>query len=738
MRYRLPTLLLALLLLLCVRAAPAQDAALPPEAFVTTWKTTEPGEAITIPTRGGEDAPDYAFTIDWGDGTTETVEGDDPDPSHAYAEAGVHTVAITGAFPHLFLDAADGLVGSGQGDQANAQKLRTVEQWGAIKWASMRATFAGAGQLVVNAPDAPDLSRVTDMSLMFALAATFNQPIGDWDVSSVTNMERMFVGAQAFNQPIGDWDVSSVTTMFGMFAGAIAFDQPLDTWDVSSVVSMEGMFLDAEAFNQPIGDWDVSSVSNMGLMFAGRFTGAAAFNQPIGDWDVSGVTNMSGMFAGAAAFNQPIGDWDVSSVTNMAGMFAGATSFNQPIGGWDVSSVTDMRDMFKGAELSPPNYDALLIGWSRQDVQPGVYFGAGESQYTASEARGRLTGEHGWTIADSGPVLTEAQNIDLPPDAFVTIWVTTEPGEAITLPTRGGAEAPDYAFTIDWGDGTTETVEGDDPDPTHAYAEAGVHTVAITGAFPHLFLDAHRGGRGDEANAQKLRTVEQWGAIEWASMREAFAGAERLVVNATDAPDLSRVTDMSRMFRDAEAFNQPIGDWNVASVTNMEGMFMSARTFNQPIGDWNVASVTDMSSMFKSARAFNQPIGDWDVSSVTDMGGMFYRATAFNQPIGDWDVASVTNMRYMFGGAEAFDQPIGTWDVSSVTTMDDMLMGAELSPPNYDALLIGWSRQDVQPGVPFTAGASQYTPAAAEARQRLTGEHEWQVTDGGPVGAEAD
>jgi hypothetical protein len=65
-----------------------------------------------------------------------------------------------------------------------------------------------------------------------------------------------------------------------------------------------------------------------------------------------------------------------------------------------------------------------------------------------------------------------------------------------------------------------------------------------------------------------------------------------------------------------------------------------------------------------------------------------------------------------------------------------MFEGAELSPPNYDALLIGWSRQDVQPGVGFHAGRSQYT--AVEARERLTGEHEWQVTDGGPVGAEAN
>ncbi|MGV9200551.1 MAG: BspA family leucine-rich repeat surface protein, partial [Promethearchaeia archaeon] len=43
----------------------------------------------------------------------------------------------------------------------------------------------------------------------------------------------------------------------------------------------------------------------------------------------------------------------------------------------------------------------------------------------------------------------------------------------------------------------------------------------------------------------------------------------------------------------------------------------------QNIGNWNVSSVTDMSYMFKDADAFDQNIGNWNVSSVTDMSYMF-------------------------------------------------------------------------------------------------------------------
>ena len=43
---------------------------------------------------------------------------------------------------------------------------------------------------------------------MFEGAASFNQPIGNWDVSNCEDFYNMFEGATSFNQPIGDWDVS--------------------------------------------------------------------------------------------------------------------------------------------------------------------------------------------------------------------------------------------------------------------------------------------------------------------------------------------------------------------------------------------------------------------------------------------------------------------------------------------------------------------------------------------------
>lgn len=101
------------------------------------------------------------------------------------------------------------------------------------------------------------------------------------------------------------------------------------------------------------------------------------------------------------------------------------------------------------------------------------------------------------------------------------------------------------------------------------------------------------------------------------------------------------------MFRDATAFNQNIGSWNVAAVTSFKGIFQGATAFNQDISSWNVAAVTTMFEMFRDATAFNQDITGWETTatdarrSINDIPRMFSGATAwlaaFEQIIPIWD-----------------------------------------------------------------------------------------------------
>ena len=258
-------------------------------SFVTTWQTTTTGESITIPVDGATGT----YTIDWGDENTSVdVSGDQ---THTYDAAGTYTVSISGDFTRILLS----------GSSANAQKLQSIEQWGDTQWRSMSGAFRGASSMTYNAADAPDLSRVTDMSGMFDGASSFNGDLSSWDVSKVTDMRLMFDGASSFNGDLSSWDVSKVTDMRLMFDGASSFNGDLSSWDVSGVTDMRLMFDGASSFSSDLSSWDVSGVTDMRLMF----DGASSFSSDLSSWDVSKVTDMRLMFDGASSFRQNLGKW---------------------------------------------------------------------------------------------------------------------------------------------------------------------------------------------------------------------------------------------------------------------------------------------------------------------------------------------------------------------------------------------------------------------------------------------
>ena len=166
---------------------------------------------------------------------------------------------------------------------------------------------------------------------------------------------------------------------------------------------------------------------------------------------------------------------------------------------------------------------------------------------------------------------------------FITTWTATDSDKSITLPMKG-------MYSILWGDGSNSTNVSDSQ--SHTYSTAGTYTVTVLGEGLESINLSY-----DATNAEQLRSIEQWGGTKWTTMSEAFYGAANMVYRATDAPNLSGVTDMAYMFY----------------------MFSRASAFNGNLSGWNVSSVTDMSSMFDGASSFNGNLSGWDVSSVTDM-----------------------------------------------------------------------------------------------------------------------
>jgi len=223
---------------------------------------------------------------------------------------------------------------------------------------------------------------------------------------------------------------------------------------------------------------------------------------------------------------------------------------------------------------------------------------------------------------------------------------------------------------------------------------------------------------------------------------------------------------MSEMFSEAHLFNQDLSNWNLGKVTTVRDMFFASRfnngdpagastkplywdtknvkdffgmfrsngSFNQPIGSWDTSSGTNMTRMFDRAHRFNQPLQNWDTSNVTTMLAMFQMAYAFNQDLSHFNTQNVKDMNSMFWSASAFNQDISSWNISNVTTFRNLLENTLFSMENYEKLLTGWSAQTVQSNVPLGAQGISYCSVAAQtARNNLTTNYNWTITDSGSV-----
>lgn len=239
--------------------------------------------------------------------------------------------------------------------------------------------------------------------------------------------------------------------------------------------------------------------------------------------------------------------------------------------------------------------------------------------------------------------------------------------------------------------------------------------------------------KAKRGSAEALLVVEQFGDVEWSSMFQAFYGCKNMTFGSSiDKPDLSRVTDMSQMFRACSKFNEPIGNWDVSSVTKMVATFFNCPIFNQNLNDWDVSHVTTMSQIFRWCVKFNQPLDRWKVSNVTDMVAMFMSCREFAQTLSSWDVSNVTDMNLMFAGCDAYDEDLSGWALNKCRVLQ---LPTGMSTANYDKFLQYFaSKEDSPKELSLTAMNLKYTTATKAARTKLINEKRWSIVHDTPEG----
>ena len=242
-----------------------------------------------------------------------------------------------------------------------------------------------------------------------------------------------------------------------------------------------------------------------------------------------------------------------------------------------------------------------------------------------------------------------------------------------------GAEG-NYNVIAKQGNVIVQTFNDLEDEETITLPSAGIYDLEV---FPKASNGFNRIRFNDSGDKNKITDIKQWGTVVWSSFEESFDSCSNLLATATDAPDLSNVTSLKRMFRFCTKVEPDTTNWDVSSVTNMERMFNFASNCNPNVFLWDVSQVTDMDLMFRFATKANP------------------------------------NAR--------------NWNVSNVSLMENIFDNISLSVENLTLIYQNWSQLNLQQNVSFSAGNTKYNASGQAGRDVMTNTFNWGITDGGQV-----
>jgi surface protein len=401
---------------------------------------------------------------------------------------------------------------------------------------------------------------------------------------------------------------------------------------------------------------------------------------------------MQGMFAEAESFNQSINNWDVGNVRSMQAMFDGAKSFNQDISSWDTSKVVyKIGDGIKSfnnittPEINIENNSICEVNWL--EINQPIYIDSGDDNLQMNTLYYDELNQEVFSVVSSNKAAKEI--IDSIFDTIGGDFIKLNKNELdkLSSPIKSCIEAyQGNSIRLEIAK-TLLSIQliiskCDNKEVLKTYDENSFLNSDTQFSESIKFNNTTLREAIDKWLEDKDKAIEQFGNIskwdtsEVTDMSKLFRNANAFNDNIVDW-NVSKVNNMSYMFDRAHSFNQNLGNWDVSNVTDMSGMFRSSKSFNHDISNWNVINVSNMGGMFYNAKFFNHDISNWDVSNVRDMSGMFYGAELFNQKINNWNVCNVTNMGFMFCLAISFNMDISQWNVSRVTNMNHMFCGSK-------------------------------------------------------------
>jgi surface protein len=352
-----------------------------------------------------------------------------------------------------------------------------------------------------------------------------------------------------------------------------------------------------------------------------------------------------------------------------------------PIKSWDVSRVTNMSRLF----LNKNSFNEQLNDWDVSNITDMSYMFSGASSFNQP-----LNNWNVEKVSNMSNMFSGASSFNQP----LNDWTVLKETNTTDMFMNADAFLNTYGNDIindrmkDWDNDSTNATGSSNLPPI---TDENIHELVrdYINNNPNKYPNINNWDVSNVTDMTRLfknaesfnEALNKWNVRNVKKIPEMFAGCKQFN-KPLDNWDTSNVNDMRGVFAETEIFNQPLDKWNVSKVTNMTAMFHKSKAFNSPINNWNVSNVRNMNAMFYVSK-FNQPLYKWNTSNVNDMEGMF-AFCEFNHPIESWNVSNVTNMEAMFSEAVNFDQSLNDWKVDNVTNMYGMFSGAiKFNQPLY-------------------------------------------------------
>jgi hypothetical protein len=301
-------------------------------------------------------------------------------------------------------------------------------------------------------------------------------------------------------------------------------------------------------------------------------------------------------------------------------------------------------------------------------------------------------------------------------------------------------------MTVDWGDGTVETVTQTAlPSSanwiTHSYASGGVYEIKVSETLERVYFD-------NEGDASKAIKVLNWGACVWSSFQNSFSNCNLTELPTTPILNGENVTNFRTAFFSNQLTSIPAGLFdNCPNITSFRSAFFLNQLTSIPAGLFdNCPNVNDFRFIFFSNQLTSIPAGLFNnCPNVNDFGSAFNSNQLTSIPAGLFDnCPNVIDFGSAFNSNQLTSIPAGLFNnCPNVIDFASTFNSNTLPVNDLSRLYIELSLFNTQDNVPFDGGSGQYDPnfttvingttytTGVERSNLIT--RGWTLTDGGAI-----